>query len=45
MNRPIGLTVLDKGDVVVGVSGEDEVRMYDKTGKMIRKVEPRRPFR
>jgi hypothetical protein len=29
---------------VVGVSGKDEVRIYDRRGKLVKKVEPPEPF-
>ena len=45
LDRPIGLTALNNGNVVVGVSGSDEVRIYDKNARLIMKLKPKRPFR
>jgi hypothetical protein len=45
LDRPIGLTVLSNGNVVVGVSGQDQVRIYNDQGDFVKKIASKRAFR
>jgi len=45
ISRPIGMTVLVSGNLVVGDRAKDVVIMYDSNGKFVKEIRPGRPFK
>ena len=46
LKRPIGITILPHNkNIVVGVTGDDQVHIYDPNGNLVKILEPGREFR
>lgn len=45
LDSPIGIALLPSTQIVIGVTKRNEVHIYSQQGKLVRIVEPGRPFR